>query len=152
MINCGASLVQSVGWLGAGFPPGRSDLGEFLLVLEAMHLANHEAALVLRSTGAPTATIHNLSWMLALVALTAFSVPGALWAGGAFDALIDLGKSVGMAIVVIAAVRGKRDVARLAGVYFAGAVIYAFIIVTRFRVGGGSRPLTTGQNQRVVTG
>ena len=49
------------GWLGLGLPPGRNDPIEFATQLEGVHLANFEAALRLRQTGAPTASIHNLS-------------------------------------------------------------------------------------------
>lgn len=49
------------GWLGYGFPPGRNDLGEFVQALEAIHRANIEAALILRGTGRPVASIHNLA-------------------------------------------------------------------------------------------
>lgn len=51
----------AVGWLGAGFPPGRNDVSEFVHVLQATHLANFEAWGVLRGGDQPVATIHALS-------------------------------------------------------------------------------------------
>ncbi len=49
------------GWLAGGMPPGERGFKGFAEVLEAILLASHEAALRLRQTGAPTATIHGLS-------------------------------------------------------------------------------------------
>jgi beta-glucosidase len=49
------------GWLGYGNPPGRNDFEEFAQVLENIHLAAFEAAAWLRQTGAPVASIQNLS-------------------------------------------------------------------------------------------
>jgi len=43
------------------FPPGRSDLDDFRTVVRNMHVANADAAKLLRGTDAPVATIHNLS-------------------------------------------------------------------------------------------
>ncbi len=51
----------AAGWLGMGFAPGRDDFDEFAAVLENVQLANFEAAARLRQTGAPVASIHNLS-------------------------------------------------------------------------------------------
>ena len=76
-------------------------------------------------------------WMIALLVWSTLSVPGAIWAGGAYAQVQDFAKAIGMALVAVAAVRGQRDVGRLATVYFIGAAIYAFIVLTRFHVGGG---------------
>ena len=46
---------------GGGFPPGRRDRDEVALVEEAIHLATAEAAVRLRRTGAPVASILGLS-------------------------------------------------------------------------------------------
>ena len=51
----------AAGWLGYGFPPGRNDFEEFAQVLENVQLANFEAAVRLRQTDLPVASIHNLS-------------------------------------------------------------------------------------------
>lgn len=51
----------AAGWLGHGFPPGRDSFPEFAAALEGIQLASFEAALRLRRTGAPVATIFNLS-------------------------------------------------------------------------------------------
>ena len=78
-----------------------------------------------------------LLWMGAFLLWATLSVPGALWVGGAFRTVTDvLVKSVLMAAVLVGAVRGVRDVERLAGGYFAAIAVYAGIVLTRFRVGG----------------
>jgi beta-glucosidase len=46
---------------GGGWPPGHTDVAERAFVDEAMHLASAEAAVRLRSTGAPAASIFGLS-------------------------------------------------------------------------------------------
>lgn len=51
----------ATGWLLGMHPPGRTDLGDFHRMLEAMLLAQHEAWRLLRSGDQPTATILNLS-------------------------------------------------------------------------------------------
>ena len=43
------------------FPPGRRDLDDFRTVVRNIHVANADAAKLLRGTDAPVATIHNLS-------------------------------------------------------------------------------------------
>jgi beta-glucosidase len=49
------------GFLTGQFPPGRADVGDFRTALTNLHRANAHAARLLRGTGAPVATIHNLS-------------------------------------------------------------------------------------------
>jgi beta-glucosidase len=46
---------------GRGFPPGRDDRGERAMAAEQIHLANAEAAALLRATGAPVASVFGLS-------------------------------------------------------------------------------------------
>ncbi len=53
------------GWLLGVHPPGSNDPGRFMEMLEATHLANHEAWRLLRSGGKPVSTIHNLSPLFA---------------------------------------------------------------------------------------
>lgn len=50
-----------LGWRGGGFAPGRNDAEQFAEALEAIHLATFDAALRLRQTGKPVASINNLS-------------------------------------------------------------------------------------------
>ena len=54
-----------LGWRLGLHPPGRRDEGEFAEVLEATHLANHEAWRLLRSGDQPVATIQNLTPLFA---------------------------------------------------------------------------------------
>lgn len=74
--------------------------------------------------------------MIVFVVWVGLSVPGALWSGGAFNELTNISKTVAMSLVMIMAVRGIRDVGRLAGAYYLGAVIYASVIFQRFQLGG----------------
>lgn len=56
------SAYAVIGWLDGSFPPGQSGNPErFAEALEAIHLAAFDAALRLRETGRPVATVHNLS-------------------------------------------------------------------------------------------
>jgi beta-glucosidase len=48
-------------FLAGLFPPGRRDVGDFHAVVHNLHVANADAARLLRGNGAPIATIHNLS-------------------------------------------------------------------------------------------
>jgi len=81
---------------------------------------------------APTTTA-----LLAFLGWAAASVPDALNQGQAFHMVVDnLTKSVLMYAVMVGCVRGTRDVERLCLVYFAAAVIYASVVLTRFSVGG----------------
>jgi len=72
-----------------------------------------------------------LLWMMA-------SVPFALNTGASVDAVFNnLLKTAIMSFVVAGAVRNLEDMDRLAFVYFAGAVIYATVVITRFNLGDG---------------
>lgn len=115
-------------------------------MLEALHLAalaglfavalyvfdgrpERRAALV----AGPTATLVALLlvWMM-------LSVTFALSTGASFDLVFNnFLKTALMSFVVAGSVRRVDDVARLALVYFAGAVIYAAIVMTRFDLGSG---------------
>ena len=59
------SAYALLGWRLGLFPPGVSDAERFAEALEAIHLAAFEAALRLRETGKPVASIHNLSPVVA---------------------------------------------------------------------------------------
>jgi beta-glucosidase len=54
------------GYLGRGWPPGHNDLNECAHVTRAVQLATAEAAVRLRQTGAPVASIFGLSAIEAL--------------------------------------------------------------------------------------
>jgi O-antigen ligase len=73
-----------------------------------------------------------LVWMI-------LSVPGSLSEGTAFDTVFgNFIKTALMYVIAAAAIRGMRDVERLAAVYLASAAIYAAVIITRFDIGDGS--------------
>jgi O-antigen ligase len=78
------------------------------------------------------------AWLVALLAWMMLSVPGALVRSTSVELVVDnFLKTVLMYFVIAGAVRGFRDVERLAVVYFAGAAIYAAVIILRFDVGSG---------------
>jgi O-antigen ligase len=91
--------------------------------------AERRAASVYGSTAILVAAL--LVWMMV-------SVPFALNTGASFDLVFNnLLKTAIMSFVVAVSVRGVDDVERLALVYFAGAVIYAAVVMTRFDLGDG---------------
>jgi len=53
------------GYRGLGMPPGHDDRAEWALATEAIHLATAEAAVRLKQTGAPVASIFSLSTAVA---------------------------------------------------------------------------------------
>ena len=66
----------------------------------------------------------------------ALSVPGALVIGHSFDVVFDgFLKTVLMFVVMVGAVRGVRDVERLALTYLVGATIYALAVLTQVDLG-----------------
>ena len=66
------------------------------------------------------------------------SVPGALVIGTSFDVVFgNFLKTAVMYVVVAGAVRGPRDVERLAMVYLISATLYAVIVIARFDLGSG---------------
>jgi O-antigen ligase len=113
-------------------------------VLEVLHPAMLTAggALVLalmdnrreRRTG-PVLRFPTVRWLFALLVWATLSIPGALFPGGAFETVFDrLIKAVLMAVVTVVAVRGKKDVERLAMGFFASVAIYAAVVLTRFDI------------------
>ena len=77
-------------------------------------------------------------WLMALLVWIVISVPTSLWPGYSFDLVFDnFIKTVLMYLVVVGAVRGTRDVERLAAVYLTAAAAYASIALLRFDVGAG---------------
>jgi O-antigen ligase len=87
----------------------------------------------------------RLVWSPATGYLTAFlfwmivSTPGSLSEGTSFTLVFsNFTKTAAMYFVTAAAVRSIRDVERLSFAYLMAAAVYAFIVVTRFDVGGGA--------------
>lgn len=79
------------------------------------------------------------TYLLALFAWAVLSIPGAIVAGHSFDFVFnDLSKKVLMALVIACAIRGPRDLERIAGVIFVAAALYAAVVMLRFDVGEGS--------------
>jgi O-antigen ligase len=98
-----------------------------LYVLDAS--AERRGALVLGPTTALVAAL--MFWMMV-------SVPFALNTGASFDLVFNnFIKTAIMSFVVAGSVRRVADVERLALVYFAGAVVYAGVVITRFDLGDG---------------
>lgn len=83
--------------------------------------------------------MNTTKWLLVLLCWMALSVPGALLPGYSFDLVVDnFIKTVLMYVVMVGAVRGIRDVERLAGVYLFSASSYATVVLTRFDLGSGT--------------
>ena len=72
-----------------------------------------------------------LVWMI-------LSLFGALVVGTSFDVVFgNFVKTAVMFVIVAGAIRGPRDVERLAMMYLVSATLYAFVVITRFDLGTG---------------
>jgi O-antigen ligase len=75
-------------------------------------------------------------YLSAFVLWAVLSVPGSLFEGNSFDLVFNnLIKTAVMFFIIAGAVRGVRDVERLAGAYFLSVAVYAAVVIWRF--GGG---------------
>lgn len=73
--------------------------------------------------------------VLALAAWMACSVPFALWPGGALHEWTgEFLKACIMFVILAGAVRGVRDVERLALAYFIGVAVYSAVVLSRFQL------------------
>ena len=136
LLVCVSVLVlTSVGRIHQLFPallPLRPTLVAGALSI-ALYVIDSTRARRLRTIGSRTTT-----WALALLLWVVLSVPGSLWPGGSFELLTDdFMKTVLMYLVIVGAVRGPRDVERLAFVYFAAAVVFASVGLARFGAASG---------------
>lgn len=103
------------------------------LLAVALYLADPLASRRARLIWGP-----STKWLIALLAWMMLAVPGALVRGTSFTLVFDsFVKTVLMFVVVAGAVRGPRDVERLAGIYLAGAAVYALVVIARFDLGTG---------------
>lgn len=96
-----------------------------------LYAINHHPSRRLGALGSTTTALLAVftGWM-------AFTVPWALrqHRSGMF-VLDDFLKTVALYVLIVGCVRGLRDVERLAFVYFAGAAIYAAVILAQFNLG-----------------
>ena len=77
--------------------------------------------------------------LLALTCWMVLCIPGALVAGNSFDLVFgSFVKTALMCALTAAAVRGVRDVERLALAYLAAATVYAGVVISRFDLGSGA--------------
>ena len=115
--------------------------------LEAIHLAVLTGVLAVGlyvldgsdERRSPVLRFRPIKLLGALLFWMCLSVPAALVVGTSFDLVFsNFAKTALMSFIIVASVRGHRDVERLALVYFAGAVIYTAVVVTRFDLGDGS--------------
>jgi O-antigen ligase len=73
------------------------------------------------------------TWLIALLIWSVLSIPMALVDGIAFDMVFkSFIKTVVMFFVVVGAIRGARDIERLAGAYLIGCSLYALVVLARF--------------------
>ena len=102
----------------------------------AVALYLHDASRIraVRLLWVPTA-----KWLIALFFWMVLSVTGALVMSTSFELVVgDFSKTVLMYAVIAGAVRGRRDVERLAAVYLLGVAVYACVVLLRFDVGEGT--------------
>jgi O-antigen ligase len=79
------------------------------------------------------ATGGTSTWLIALLVWSVLSIPMALIDGIAFDMVFkSFIKTVVMFFVVVGAIRGVRDIERLAGAYLIGCTAYAVVVLARF--------------------
>jgi O-antigen ligase len=98
----------------------------------ALYMADQVGPRAFTRLRGPTTTC-----VLGTLVLMALSVPGALYPGRAFVLLADtFVKTVILYMLIVGCVRSVRDVERLTFAYFAAVVIFALVVVMRFRVGG----------------
>src|SRR6185437_1973753 len=84
----------------------------------------------------PILRLRTTRCVLGLALWMAFSIPGALWPGGAFQEFTDeFAKAAIMYVVLAAAPRGFLDVERLTFAYLVAVGTYATVVLSRFSVG-----------------
>jgi O-antigen ligase len=82
--------------------------------------------------------VPTTKYLIALLAWMILSVPGSLYEGHSFELVFgNFIKTVLMYCVTAAAVRGTRDVERLAFAYLIAAATYAAVVIARFDLGPG---------------
>ena len=82
--------------------------------------------------------VGSTKYVVMMLAWTVLSVPGALVESRSFDLLVDnFAKTVLMYFIIAGSIRDTRDVERLAATYLTSATLYAFVVITRFDLGGG---------------
>ena len=102
----------------------------------AVALYLHDAS---RVRAAQLLWVPTTKWLVALFFWMVLSVTGALVLSTSFELVVgDFSKTVLMYAVIAGAVRGRRDVERLAAVYLLGVAVYACVVLLRFDVGEGS--------------
>ena len=82
--------------------------------------------------------VRPTKYLAAFLVWMTLSVPGALVVGTSLDVVFgNFLKTALMYVVVVGAVRGPRDVERLAMVYLFSATLYAAVVISRFDLGSG---------------
>ena len=82
--------------------------------------------------------VPTTKYLAALLVWMILSVPGALSQGNSFELVFgNFVKTVLMYVVVVGAIRGFRDVERLAAVYLVAATVYSAVVISRFDLGAG---------------
>jgi O-antigen ligase len=81
-------------------------------------------------------TVGTSRWLLALLVWMVLAIPTSLVVGASVNLVFgNFVKTAIIFFIVAAAIRGPRDLERLAGVYLFGAVVYAVVVLARFDVG-----------------
>jgi O-antigen ligase len=91
----------------------------------------------------PVRRLHDVivgptKYLAAILVWMILSLFGALVVGTSFDVVFgNFIKTAVMFVIVVGAIRGPRDVERLAMVYLASATLYAAVVISRFDLGSG---------------
>jgi probable O-glycosylation ligase (exosortase A-associated) len=82
--------------------------------------------------------VPTTKYLLALLFWMVLSIPGSLSEGTSVEMVFgNFVKTVAMYLVTVGAVRGVRDVERLAATYLVAACAYAGVVIARFDLGSG---------------
>ena len=135
LVGAAGYILMSVGRVHQLFPAVElvhpAAVAGTLAIVAYLHDAYEERRLA-HLLVATTTLIGGLLFWMALSMLTA------LRPGNSFALVFDnFVKTAVMYVVIAGSVRGLRDVERLAFTYFAGAVLYAAVVIVRFDVGVG---------------
>jgi len=135
LVSIAGYMLTSVGRIHQLFPQLELLHPAVVTGIAAIALYLHDSNDERRAADLMTPTTKLLAALLFWMCL---AVPLALRPGNSFMVVFDnFVKTALMSFVTAAAVRGIRDVERLAFTYFTAAVVYAAVAIVRFNIGSG---------------
>jgi O-antigen ligase len=135
LVSIAGYMLTSVGRIHQLFPQLELLHPAVVTGIAAIGLYLHDSNDERRAADLMTPTTKLLAALLFWMCL---AVPLALRPGNSFMVVFDnFVKTALMSFVTAAAVRGIRDVERLAFTYFTAAVVYAAVVIARFNIGSG---------------